>query len=89
MNIPPHLIHAIESTHVAFETLSHPLRFIGAEPQGGGSVVITVETSFDGRPVRVSHPFSDQDLADERRVSKVLAEEVRSVFRREMKPKAP
>ena len=66
MQLPHALIVAIESAHVAFEGLSHPLRVVSVEPNlpPQGRTVVTVETVHNSEPVRIVCHFTDEDLAD-------------------------
>jgi hypothetical protein len=81
MQLPPHLVSAIESTHVAFEGLSHPLRIVGVDQAGSGAagtIEITVATSHGGRAVQCVCPFRPDELTDEKRVTAALADAVRA-----------
>ena len=81
MQLPPHLVSAIKSTHVAFEGLSHPLRIVSVDPAKtgeAGTIEITVETSHEGRTVQCVRPFRPGELNDEKRVTAALADAVRA-----------
>lgn len=92
MHLSPELLRAIESTHVAFQGLSHPLRCIGAElpaqPRNPQVVDVTVEAAHDGQPQRATCRFAVSQLDDERHVATALAEAMREVFAGELAPGA-
>ena len=81
-DLSPHLIRSIESTHVAFEGLSHPLRVVSVdpEPEEPRAALITVETTHNGEAKRASCAISPAVLDDEREVVTTLAECMRSVL---------
>ena len=81
MHLPPHVVTAIESTHVAFEGLSHPLRIVSVDPAGSaaaGTIEITVATSHEGRTVQCVRRFGPDELKDEKQVTAMLADAVRA-----------
>ena len=87
------LIEAVESTHVAFEGLSHPLRLVGAEPDppppgAAEAATLTVETTHNGEPRRATCRVGLSALADERHVATALAETMREVLAGELDPGA-
>ena len=91
MNLPPDLLRAIESTHVAFEGLSHPLRCVGAEqdpppPREPQVVDVTVESAHNGHTRRATCRFPASQLQDERHVATSLAETMREVLAGELEP---
>jgi hypothetical protein len=76
-----HLVAAIESTHVAFEGLSHPLRIVSAdrdESAAGVTIEITVAASHEGRTVHCVRRFGAGELEDEKRVTAMLADGIRA-----------
>ena len=85
MQLPPHLVSAIESTHVAFEGLSHPLRIVSVDqagPGAEGTIEITVGSSHEGRPVQCVCRFGPDELQDEKLVTAALADAVRAKLSR-------
>ena len=85
MDLPSHLRQAIETTHVAFEGLSHPLRVIGTEadpppPREPEALRITVEAVHNGEPRHATCAFSVPTLDDERHVATTLAETMRNAL---------
>jgi hypothetical protein len=91
MDLSPELLRSIESTHVAFEGLSHPLRCVGAELDGSGHdetkvVNVTVEAAHNGEPRRATCRFDMSRLDDERHVAISLAETMREVLAGELEP---
>ena|SRR5688500_6347761 len=92
MNLSPELLRAIESTHVAFEGLSHPLRYVGAEldadPPATAAVNVTVEAAHNGQALRATCRFAVPRLDDERHVATALAETMREVFAGELDPRS-
>ena len=92
MELSPELLRAIESTHVAFQGLSHPLRCVGAElppqPSAPQVVDVTVEAAHDGQARRATCRFAVSRLDDERHVATALAETMREVFAGELEPGA-
>jgi hypothetical protein len=84
MHLPEHLIRSIETTHVAFEGLSHPLRVISIDPEPTGkephAALITVETTHNGETRRASCAIAPPVLDDERQVVTTLAECMREVL---------
>ena len=91
MDLSPELLRVIESTHVAFEGLSHPLRCVRAEvdnsPQREPSAVnVTVEAAHNGQPRRATCRFEMSKLDDGRHVATALAETMREVFAGELEP---
>ncbi len=89
MDLSPELLRTIESTHVAFEGLSHPLRCVGAEvdptaPKENAVVNVTVEAAHNGEPRRVTCRFATSSLDDERHVALTLAETMREVLAGEL-----
>lgn len=83
MELKPHLKHAIESTYVAYEGLSHPLRVVGTEPALASDaevVHVTVEAVHNGEPRRASCAFDGASLDDERHVATTLAERMREAL---------
>ena len=67
MELSHSLVVAIETAHVAFEGLSHPLRVVSAErhPTPEGRTAVTVETTHNGDARRVICHFTDKELSDE------------------------
>ena len=93
MDLSPELLRSIESTHVAFEGLSHPLRCIGAELDGSARaeaevVNVTVEAAHNGQSRRATCRFEMSKLDDERHVAIALAETMREVLAGELEPSA-
>lgn len=80
MHLPPHLVTAIETTHVAFEGLSHPLRVVSVDRAGSseGTIQVTVATSHAGRTVHAARRFGPDELDDEKQVTAALAEAMRA-----------
>ena len=80
MHLPPHLVTAIETTHVAFEGLSHPLRVVSVDRTDltAGTIEVTVATSHAGRTVHASRQFGRDELDDEKQVTAALAEAMRA-----------
>ena len=88
MTLPPHLVHAIESTHVAFEGLSHSLKLLAVDadpppPQAPTGAVLTVETTHEGRSHTVSCVIPLSTLEDDRQVATTLAATMREALARE------
>lgn len=85
MELPHPLVSAIESAHVAFEGLSHPLRVVSVDPEPGppaartGSAV-TIETIHNGQPKRVVCRFTDQELQAQPRVVDTVASAMRAAL---------
>ena len=92
MDLSPELLRSIESTHVAFEGLSHPLRCIGAEldrtARESEAVTVTVESAHNGESRRATCRFDRSKLDDERHVAIALAETMREVLAGELEPGA-
>src|SRR5687767_12945551 len=93
MDLPPELLRSIESTHVAFEGLSHPLRCVGVELDGSAAhepnaVNVTVEAAHNGQSRRATCRFDMSKLDDERHVAIALAETMREVLAGELEPGA-
>jgi len=85
MELPATLVAAIESTHVAFQGLSHPLRIVSVEadsplPPGAEAVTITVETRHEAHASRAQRRFTPAELADERHVVEMLGAAMRAVL---------
>ena len=84
MELPAHLIRSIESTHVAFEGLSHPLKVISVDPEPPSgeprAALITVETTHNGEARRASCAIAPPMLDDDREVVTTLAERMRGVL---------
>jgi hypothetical protein len=81
MQLAPHLVSAIESTHAAFEGLSHPLRIVSVDHAGSGAagmIEITVATSHEGRQVQCARRFRPDELEDEKQVTATLADAIRA-----------
>jgi hypothetical protein len=81
-DLSPHLIRSIESTHVAFEGLSHPLRVVSVDPEPAEprAARITVETTHNGEARRTSCAIPPAALDDEREVVTTLAESMRGAL---------
>lgn len=67
MELPHSLVSAIESAHVAFEGLSHPLKVVSVDPDPAppaaqAGLAVTVETRHNGEQKRVVCRFSNEDL---------------------------
>lgn len=93
MHLTPELVRAIESTHVAFEGLSHPLRCVEAEPSPPPplepqTVTVTVEAAHNGHAHRAACRFAASRMDDERHVATALAETMREVLAGELQPGA-
>ena len=93
MELPDALIKAIESTHVAYQGLSHPLRFSGARSDPGasgghGSAVISVDTIHDGTTYRAQCRLPVDHLTDVPYVVEALAAAMRHVLTGETEPGA-
>lgn len=78
MDITPHLRQAIESTHVAFQGLSHPLRVVAitSEPAAGAGLAgarIIVETAHNESTQQATAAFTRAELNDEKHVLTTLA----------------
>ena len=91
MELRDTLVKAIESTHVAYQGLSHPLRFSGArsEPPERGrvpSAVIAVDTSHEGTTHRAQCRIPLDHLDDDRYVVEAVAAAMRHVLTGELKP---
>ena len=89
MELPRELVQAVESTHVAFEGLSHPLRLVSVEPDPPASgapvtATLTVETTHDGQPRRAACRVDVSALADQRQIATALAETMREVLAGEL-----
>lgn len=83
MELKPHLKHAIETTYVAYEGLSHPLRVVSTEPvtpSNTARVSVTVEAVHNGEPCRASCAFEAARLDDERHVATSLAQRMREAL---------
>jgi len=85
MDLPQHLIRVIESTHVAFEGLSHPLKVVSVDPDPPPpheprATMITVEIEHNGETKRASCTLNRSRLEDEREVVTTLAERMRGVL---------
>lgn len=88
MDLPTHLRQIIETTHVAFEGLSHPLRVVGTDPdppppQEPRAVRITVEAVHNGEPKHAACEFSLPALGDEHHVATTLALTMRNALAEE------
>ena len=91
MELSPDLVRAIESTHVAYQGLSHPLRLVGAERESpdtsaSTTVKVTVESAHDGTSRRATCRFTASGLDDKRNVATALAETMREVLAGELPP---
>jgi len=82
MELPHSLVVAIESAHVAFEGLSHPLKIVSVErhPAPHGRTAVTVETIHSGEPIRIVCHFTDQDLSDQPHVLDTFGATMRSTL---------
>ena len=82
MELPGHLRQAIESTYVAYEGLSHPLRVVHVDGPDAGTLRITVEAAHNGTAHHVTAPFDQAAVEDERAVATRLAELMREALSR-------
>lgn len=85
MELPHPLVSAIESAHVAFEGLSHPLRVVSVDPEPGPpaartGVAVTVETTHNGEHKRVVCRFTDQQLQAQPEVVDSVASAMRATL---------
>lgn len=85
MELAPELVAAIESAHVAFEGLAHPLKVVGVEPDKlppitTTRVKITVETAHNGTTKRASSVIVFDSLADVADVVKSLGHAMHGVL---------
>ena len=85
MELPRSLVAAIESTHVAFEGLSYPLRLVSVEPDPPPPLErtgakLTVETVHAGTGRQVVTRLSAEQLKDEAHVVEVLATAMRNLL---------
>lgn len=85
MELPRSLAAAIESTHVAFEGLSYPLRLVSVQPEppppaAPTGAKLTVETVHAGTPRQVISPIASEQLKDEALVVEVLASAMRNLL---------
>jgi len=88
MEVPQALVTVIESTHVAFEGLSHPLRLIRVEPDPSPPLEargadLTVETVHNGRVSQAHHRFRFHELDDPKHVVSELASAMLAELKRE------
>ena len=91
MTLSPELLRTIESTHVAFEGLSHPLRCVRAEldptpRRETEAVSVTVEAAHNGEAWQATCRFPLSSLSDGRHVATTLAETMREVLAGELEP---
>lgn len=91
MELSDTLVKAIESTHVAYQGLSHPLRFsgVGADADGStrsGWAVIAVDTVHDGATYRAQCRLPLEHLDDTPYVVETLAAAMRHVLTGETQP---
>lgn len=91
MELPETLVKAIESTHVAYQGLSHPLRFSGARADDDasgrrGSAIIAVDTVHDGTTYRAQCRLPLDHLDDPPYVVEALAAAMRHALTGEAGP---
>jgi len=91
MELPHSLVIAIESAHVAFEGLSHQLRVVSVDPDPAppatrAGLTVTVETTHNGEPKRVTCRFRDQDLEKPPQVVDTVASAMRATLLAGMNP---
>ena len=89
MNISHALIETIESTHVAFQGLSHRLRFIGADEDGQDGATLTVETVHEGVPHRAACAIPLPELENGPAVAEALAAAMHAVLTSHARPADP
>ena len=85
MELPHPLVSAIESAHVAFEDLSHPLKVVSVDPEPAPpasrtGVAVTVETIHNGEHKRVTCRFTDQQLGAQPEVVDAVASAMRATL---------
>ena len=85
MELSHSLLDAIESAHVAFQGLSHPLRFAGVQPDppapmDATSAIITVETTHEGEVYRAQCRIDLNNVDDEAHVVEALAGAMRAAL---------
>jgi hypothetical protein len=85
VELPRSLVAAIESTHVAFEGLSYPLRLVSVKPEPPPPALptgakLTVETVRAGTPRQVISALNSEQLKDEALVVEVLASGMRALL---------
>ncbi|CAN5703206.1 hypothetical protein BH24ACI5_BH24ACI5_17350 [soil metagenome] len=88
MDVPHALVTVIESTHVAFEGLSHPLRLIRVDPDPlppleARGADLTVETLHNGKVSHAHHRFGFHELDDPKHVVSELANAMLAELKRE------
>lgn len=91
MELHDTVVKAIESTHVAFQGLSHPLRFseVRSDPPEQGqppSAVIAVETVHEGTTYRAQCRLPQAHLDDAPYIVEALAGAMRHVLTGDSKP---
>ena len=92
MELPQSVVAAIESAHVAFEGLSHPLKVVSVDrgptmPGGRSGLAVTVETTHNGAQNRGVCTFSDDDLETPPRVVDTFATAMRASLLEGLHPK--
>jgi hypothetical protein len=85
MELPASLVTAIESAHIAFEGLSHPLKVVSVDPDPAppevrSGLAVTAEITHNGEHKRVVCRFSDDELAAEPQVVDRIATAMRATL---------